>query len=128
MVECTWADHVDPHPGPALEAACAKDPACGCANLGHALLISSQGAIDARALGLLDGACHRGVLVACDEASLVAELCVRGTAKSSTACDLLAHDGRLPRIEAPPPPPPAPPGPPAETGSEHAPVAAPQPE
>ena len=127
-VECAWDAKGEPQPGPALEAACTKDPACGCATLGHALLIASQGAVDARALGLLDGACHRGVLVACDEASLVAELCVRGTARTSTACDALARDGRLPKIEAPPPPPPDAPGPPRETQSDRAPVTAPQPQ
>jgi hypothetical protein len=127
-VECAWGERAEQRPSPALEAACATDPACGCATLGHALLMASQGAIDARALGLLDGACHRGVLVACDEAAFVAELCVRGTAKTSTACDVLARNGRLPKIQAPPPPPPAPPGAPADTAGDHATVTAPQPE
>jgi hypothetical protein len=125
-VECRWDPHVESTPGAALEAACARDPACGCATLGHALLMASQGAVDARALSVLDGACHRGVLVSCDEASLVAEMCVRGTARASSACDVLAQQGRLPKVE-PPSAPPTVEGRPVETGIERAPVTAPQP-
>jgi hypothetical protein len=94
-IECRWDQGADPQPGPALEAACRADPACGCATLGHALLMASNGAVDARALDVLDAACHRGVLLSCDEAAMVEELCVRGTAKPSTACDELAREGRL---------------------------------
>ncbi len=93
-VECHWGEH-EPQPGPALEAACQADPACGCATLGHALLMASNGAVEARALEVLDGACHRGVLLSCDEAAMVEELCVRGTARPSPACDVLAREGRL---------------------------------
>jgi hypothetical protein len=94
-VECRWDEHAEPKPGPALEAACAADPACGCATLGHALLMASNGAVETRALEVLDGACHRGVLLSCDEAAMVEELCVRGTARPSPACDVLAREGRL---------------------------------
>ncbi len=94
-VECRWDPSAEPQPGPALEAACKADPACGCATLGHALLMASNGAVDARALEVLDGACHRGVLVSCDEAAMVEELCVRGTAEPSTACEALEREGRL---------------------------------
>ena len=94
-VECRWDEHAEPQPGPALEAACKVDPACGCATLGHALLMASNGAVEARALEVLDGACHRGVLVSCTEASMVEELCVRGTARPSPACEVLAREGRL---------------------------------
>jgi hypothetical protein len=94
-VECRWDEHGEPQPGPALEAACKADPACGCATLGHALLMASNGAVEARALEVLDGACHRGVLVSCTEASMVEELCVRGTARPSPACEVLAREGRL---------------------------------
>jgi len=125
-VECRWDPHVESMPGAALEAACTRDPACGCATLGHALLMASQGAVDARALSILDGACHRGVLVSCDEAALVAELCVRGTARASSACDVLAQQGRLPKVE-PLSAPPAVDARPVETGIERAPVTAPQP-
>jgi hypothetical protein len=126
-VECRWDPHVETQPGAVLEAACSRDPACGCATLGHALLMASKGAVDARALAVLDGACHRGVLVSCDEASLVAELCVRGTAQASTACDVLAREGRLPRIEPLPAPSPENARPP-ETSIQRSPVTAPQPE
>jgi hypothetical protein len=126
-VECRWDPRIESQPGTALEAACTRDPACGCATLGHALLMASRGAVDARALAVLDGACHRGVIVSCDEASLVAELCARGTARASSACDVLAQEGRLPRIE-PPSVPPAIDARPPETGIERAPVTAPQPE
>lgn len=94
-IECRWDDHADLQPGAALEAACTADPACGCATLGHALLMASNGAVDARALEVLDGACHRGVVVSCTEAAMVEELCVRGTARPSPACDVLAREGRL---------------------------------
>jgi len=94
-IECRWDDEADAQPGPALEAACQKDAACGCARLGHALLMASAGAVDARALEVLDGACHHGVAVSCSEASMVEELCVRGTARPSPACDVLEHQGRL---------------------------------
>jgi hypothetical protein len=94
-IECHWDQHTEPRPGPALEAACTADPACGCATLGHALLMESHGAVEARAIEVLDAACHRGVSVSCDEASMVEELCVRGTARPSPACDVLAREGRL---------------------------------
>jgi hypothetical protein len=94
-IECRWDHNTEPQPGPALEAACNADPACGCATLGHALLMASNGAVEVRALEVLDGACHRGVLLSCDEAAMVEELCVRGTARPSPACDVLAHEGRL---------------------------------
>jgi len=94
-IECKWDEHAEPQPGPALEAACKADPACGCATLGHALLMASNGAVEARALEVLDGACHRGVLLSCDEAAMVEELCVRGTARPSPACDVLSREGRL---------------------------------
>ena len=94
-IECRWDAQVEPRPGPALEAACTADPACGCATLGHALLMASNGAVEARALEVLDGACHRGVLLSCDEAAMVEELCVRGTARPSPACDVLSREGRL---------------------------------
>lgn len=93
-VECHWDEH-EPQPGPALEAACKADPTCGCATLGHALLMASNGAVEVRALEVLDGACHRGVLLSCDEAAMVEELCVRGTARPSPACEVLAREGRL---------------------------------
>ena len=95
VVECRWDDRADPKPGAALEAACQKDPACGCAALGHALLMASNGAVETRALEVLDGACHRGVILSCDEAAMVEELCVRGTALPSPACDVLQREGRL---------------------------------
>ncbi|HEY3821405.1 MAG TPA: hypothetical protein VGL81_29765 [Polyangiaceae bacterium] len=94
-IECRWDQHAEPRPGPELEAACKADPACGCATLGHALLMASNGAVEARALEVLDGACHRGVLLSCDEAAMVEELCVRGTARPSPACGVLARQGRL---------------------------------
>jgi hypothetical protein len=85
-------------PGPELEAACTRDPACGCATLGHALLVSSDGAIDARALEVLDGACHRGVAASCNDVAMVEELCVRGTARQSPACEVLVREGRVPGV------------------------------
>jgi hypothetical protein len=96
-VECRWDEHVAPRLGPALEAACRQDPGCGCAALGHALLMESNGAVETRALEVLDGACHRGVLLSCDEAAMVEELCVRGTARPSPACEVLEVEGRLAR-------------------------------
>jgi hypothetical protein len=66
--------------------------------LGHALLVTSNGALDARALTLLDDACHKGVLASCREASLVTEICARGTSRPSSACDALARAGRLPEF------------------------------
>jgi hypothetical protein len=101
-IECAWDDHVDSRSVAELEVSCREDAACGCAKLGHALLMTSNGAIDERALGALDGACRRGVLVSCDEVALVAELCVRGTARPSSACDALAREGRLPSWATPP--------------------------
>jgi hypothetical protein len=97
-VECRRDESLDPQPGNALEAACERDPACGCAALGHALLVTSNGALDARALTLLDGACHQGVLASCREASLVTEICARGTSQPSSACEALARAGRLPEF------------------------------
>jgi hypothetical protein len=94
-VECRLGDALASQPGPALETACQKDPACGCATLGHALLMASDGAVEARALEVLDGACHRGVAASCDEAAMIEELCVRGTARPSPACEVLEHEGRL---------------------------------
>jgi hypothetical protein len=126
-VECAWDDHVDSRSVAELEVSCREDAACGCARLGHALLMNSNGAIDQRALAALDGACRRGVLVSCDEVALVAELCVRGTARPSSACDTLAREGRLPAWASAPAPPvemrPA-----AATPVERLPVTAPQPE
>jgi len=86
---------LDAPPGPALEAACTRDPACGCASLGHALLMASDGAVEARVLEVLDGACRRGVRSSCDDVAVVEELCVRGTARPSPACDVLMHEGRV---------------------------------
>ncbi len=94
-VECRVDDAVASRPAPALEAACSQDPACGCATLGHALLMASDGAVEVRALEVLDGACHRGVVASCDEAAMIEELCVRGTARPSPACDVLEREGRL---------------------------------
>jgi hypothetical protein len=99
-VECRRDDAAAP--GPDLEAACQKDPTCGCATLGHALLMASDGAVQARALEVLDGACHRGVTSACDEAAMIEELCVRGTASPSPACDVLQREGRLGSAEMQP--------------------------
>jgi hypothetical protein len=93
-VDCSWDESAQPVD--ALEAACRLDAACGCARLGHALLVTSNGALDARALALVDGACKKGVLASCREASLVTELCARGTSQPSSACDVLAREGRLP--------------------------------
>jgi hypothetical protein len=93
-IECRLGEDVE-SPGPALEAACQEDPACGCAELGHALLMSSDGAVGARVLAVLDGACHRGVLRSCQETAMVEELCVRGTARPSSACDVLESQRRL---------------------------------
>ena len=94
-IECRWDERIEPRPGPELEAACTRDPACGCATLGHALLMASGGAIEVHALEVLDGACHRGVVLSCSETAMVEELCVRGTARPSPACDVLAREGRL---------------------------------
>jgi len=94
-VECRRDETLESRPGPALEAACREDPTCGCAALGHALLMASDGAVETRALEVLDGACHRGVLASCREAALIEELCVRGTASPSPACDVLQREGRL---------------------------------
>ena len=57
--------------------------------------MASGGAIEVHALEVLDGACHRGVVLSCSETAMVEELCVRGTARPSPACDVLAREGRL---------------------------------
>jgi hypothetical protein len=93
-VEC-HVDATSEPPGPALEAGCGADPACGCAKLGHALLMASDGAVEVHALQVLDQACRRGVVSSCNEVALVEELCVRGTARPSPACDQLGRDGRV---------------------------------
>lgn len=93
-IEC-HVDATNEAPSRTLEEACGADPACGCARLGHALLMASDGAVEVHALQALDQACRRGVVTSCNEVALVEELCVRGTARPSPACDELGRDGRI---------------------------------
>lgn len=83
-----------------LERACQRDPVCGCALYGRALLDDDRRS--AEALRILDDACHRGALDACDDGLLQASLC--GLARDQglpprRLCDLLATEGRLPPPE-----------------------------
>ncbi len=83
---------------------CAKDPRCGCARLGRALLSSPEAGVEAATL--LDASCHRGALDACDDMLLQAELCgATPSLRGSPLCRRLAAQGRLPKPEQPPPPP-----------------------
>lgn len=80
-----------------LEQACARDPACGCTLLGDALTMNERH--DERGLALLDVACVRGALTACDITDMLAELCSREP--TGSACALLRRQARV----APPEPP-----------------------
>jgi hypothetical protein len=85
-----------------LEPGCRKDPRCGCARLGHALLAQRATALEAATL--LDGSCHRGALDACDDMLLQAEVCA-ATPAASPLCKRLRAQGRLPEPERTPPAP-----------------------
>jgi hypothetical protein len=91
---CTRARHEEKKakgdPGPA------HDLTCACGSFGIVLTWSAyfkRGDRDHEAILLLDEACVRGYLDACDMASLMAEVCVH---EWSAGCDDLLFEGRIP--------------------------------
>jgi TPR repeat protein len=82
-----------------LEQACARDPLCGCTLLGEALTMNVRH--DERGLALLDAACVRGALTACDSTQLLADLC--SLRPTGSTCAALRRQGRV----SPPEPDPA---------------------
>lgn len=86
-----------------LGARCAVEPGCGCARYGRALLSDPAPGADVHAADVLDRACHRGVLDACDDMLLQASLCT--VSPPSALCTRLRREGRVPAPEPPPPPP-----------------------
>ena len=73
----------------------AHDRTCSCGAYGAAL--SNDRAHEVEGVALLDEACTRGLLDACDLAALIAELCSR---QPSPVCDDLAAQGRV-RVPGP---------------------------
>jgi hypothetical protein len=57
--------------------------------------MASDGAIAVETLTALEQSCKHGVVFACSETALVEEMCVRGTARPSPACDVLTREGHL---------------------------------
>jgi hypothetical protein len=77
-----------------LEAACARDPVCGCAWLGGGLLGAAGPAAQRRGIEVTAQACERGAIQACDTYGLVSSGCL--SMPEWPLCDDLRARGELP--------------------------------
>jgi hypothetical protein len=104
MIECPSAPHRAQEADlDVLEAACARDPVCGCVWLGNGLLEVGEPAAHFRGIEVLDHACERGAIEGCDLYELQVALCLQQPAllPEWPGCGYLRAQGELPALSPP---------------------------